>query len=256
MQQALADFPQHAELYFLAGISQFNLAQSSSIFSAPGYAKQGLSYFKQAAALAPTNPKYQRGLIDFYASAPGIVGGDEKEAQRLADALLTLDEVQGTLAQAALLRRNEKPAAAMALVKKLLELQPANTDLLEGYATLLSSEKKPAEAFVLFQQTIGLYKTEVEKYDSLYQLGRLAAVEGQDLTVGKQALEQYIAYFTNSDNPSYPWARIRLAQIHLKEQNKAAAEQVLAPLLAKKPKEEKLQHELKTLTKALTQLKS
>ena len=49
---------------------------------------------------------------------------------------------------------------------------------------------------------------------------------------------------------------MRLAQIHLLEQDKASAEQVLQPVLALNDKEEKLEKELKTLQKQLNKLKS
>jgi tetratricopeptide (TPR) repeat protein len=256
LQDVLKTFPDHAELAYLASMNQFNLAQSGSVFSAPGRAKKGLALMQKAAQLEPANTKYQRGLIGFYSSAPGIAGGDEKEAQRLADALLQQDMIQGTLAQAEILQKQEKAGEALVLLEKLLATHPDNTDLLEAKAMMLSIEKKSAEAFTLYQKALTLYPTELDKYESLYQLGRLAAVEGQDATTGTQALQQYLAFYQDSDNPKYPWAMLRLAQIQLRLNDKAAATATIEPLLAQEQTQERLQKELKSLQKQLKSGKS
>lgn len=252
----LKDFPNHAELLYLASANQFNLAQSGSMFSAPGRAKKGLAYLQQAVKLAPANMAYQRALIGFYLQAPGIAGGDEDEAKKLADALLKQDLIQGTLAQADILQKNEKANDALALIETQLTTHPDNTDLLEAKAAFLAREKKAAEAFALYQKAIALYPTELEKYGSMYQLGRLAAVEGQDATTGTQALQQYLAFFKDSDNPMYPWAILRLAQIQLRLNDKAAATATIEPLLAQEQTQERLQKELKSFQKQLKSGKS
>ena len=252
----LKSFPKHAELHYLASANQFNLAQAGIIFSAPGRAKKGLAYLKLAVQLEPDNSRYQRGLIGFYLNAPGIAGGDEKEAQRLADALLKQDPIQGTLAQADILQKNEKTTEAQALIDTQLSAHPDNTHLLEAKAGYLARAKQVQEAFALYQKALTLYPTELEKYGSLYQLGRLAAVEGQDTTIGAQALQQFIAFYQDSDNPMYPWAQLRLAQIQLRLKDTAAATATIAPLLAQKNDQERLQKELKSFQKQLKSSKS
>lgn len=256
MPTLLKDFPNHAELIYLASANQFNLAQSGSMFSAPGRAKKGLAYLQQAVKLEPANMTYQRALIGFYLQAPGIAGGDEDEAQKLADALLKQDLIQGTLAQADILQKNEKANDALALIETQLATHPENTDLLEAKAAFLAREKKAAEAFTLYQKALTLYPTELEKYGSLYQLGRLAAVEGQDAATGTQALQQYLAFYQDSDNPMYPWAMLRLAQIQLRLNDKAAATATIEPLLAQEQTQERLQKELKSFQKQLKSGKS
>lgn len=252
----LKDFPNHAELIYLASANQFNLAQSGSMFSAPGRAKKGLAYLQQAVKLEPANFQYQRALIGFYLNAPGIAGGDEDEAKRLADALLKQDAIQGTLAQADILNKNDKATDALALIETQLTALPDNTALLEAKAAMLARDKKAAEAFALYQKALTLYPTEPEKYASLYQLGRLAAVEGQDAATGTQALQQYLAFYQDSDNQMYPWAMLRLAQIQLRLNDKAAAMATIEPLLAKEQTQERLQKELKSFQKQLKSSKS
>lgn len=256
MPKILQTFPEHAELLYLASSNQFNLAQSGSIFSAPGRAKKGLAYLQQAVKFAPTHYQYQRALIGFYLNAPSIAGGDEKEAQRLADALLQQDQIQGTLAQANILQKDQKTDQALALIQTQLSNHPADPLLLETKAALLASQKKVAEAFALYQQTLTLYPTAVEKYASLYQLGRLAAVEGQDAAIGTRALQQYLAFYQDSDNPMYPWAVLRLAQIQLRLDDKTAATATIEPLFKKEPTQERLQKELKSFKKQLKSAKS
>lgn len=256
MPKVLQTFPDHAELLYLASANQFNLAQSGSMFSARGRAKQGLSYLKQAVKADPTNYKYQQTLISFYLNAPGIAGGDEEEAKHVADLLLQQDMIQGTLAQATILQKNDHPDQALVLIENQLTAHPTETALIEAKAALLASQKKANEAFVLYQQTLTLYPSEVEKYGSLYQLGRLAAVEGQDAVIGTASLQQYLDFYQDSDNPMYPWAVLRLAQIQLRANDKTAATATIQPLLAKEPTQERLQKELKSFKKQLSSAKS
>jgi tetratricopeptide (TPR) repeat protein len=256
LQQASKTFPKAAELRQLAAMNQFTLAQQASIFSAAGHAKDGLALLKQATQLAPDDSDIQLSLIGFYLQAPGIAGGDEEEAKRLAQALLAKDPVAGPLAQAMVLNNDDKTDDALKLIEQALVQQPQQARLLAQKAALLVSKKQMKDAALLYQQAAQFAEKPAQKYNYLYQIGRLAAVEQQDKAAGKQALQQFIDYYQDGENQQLPWARVRLAQIHLQEQNKAAAEQSLQPVLALADKPEKLEKELKSLQKQLSKLKS
>lgn len=256
LQQAHKSFPKDADFLQLAAMNQFTLAQQASIFSAAGHAKDGLALLKQAVSLAPEDADLQLNLIGFYLQAPGIAGGDEDEAKRLAQALAGKDPVAGPLAQAMVLNNDEKTDEALKVIDEAIKQQPQQARLLAQKAVLLLSKKQMAEAAALYQQAAQLAEKPQQKYSYLYQIGRLAAVEQQDKAAGKAALQQFIDFYKDGENQQLPWARVRLAQIHLLEQNKADAEQTLQPVLALADKPEKLEKELKSLQKQLKKLKS
>ncbi|TXH95022.1 MAG: hypothetical protein E6Q75_11290 [Rheinheimera sp.] len=256
LQQAHKSFPKDADLLQLAAMNQFTLAQQASIFSAAGHAKDGLALLKQAVSLAPDDADLQLNLIGFYLQAPGIAGGDEDEAKRMAKALAGKDPVAGPLAQAMVLNNDDKPDEALKVIDEALQQQPQQARLLAQKAVLLLSKKQMAEAAALYKQAAQLAEKPQQKYSYLYQIGRLAAVEQQDKAAGKAALQQFIDFYKDGENQQLSWARVRLAQIHLLEQNKTDAEQTLQPVLALADKPEKLEKELKSLQKQLKKLKS
>lgn len=256
LQQAHNTFPKDADLLQLAAMNQFTLAQQASIFSAAGHAKDGLALLKQAVSLAPEDADLQLNLIGFYLQAPGIAGGDDAEGKKLAQALALKDPVAGPLAQAMVLNNDEKTDEALQVIDKALQQQPQQARLLAQKAVLMLEKKQTAEAAALYQQAAELATKPQQKYSYLYQVGRLAAVEQQDKAAGKAALQQFIDFYQDGENQQLPWARVRLAQIHLQEQNKTDAEQALQPVLALAEKPEKLEKELKSLQKQLKKLKS
>ena len=256
LQQSSKSFPKDADLLQLAAMNQFTLAQQASIFSAAGHAKDGLALLKQAVRLAPDDADLQLNLIGFYLQAPGIAGGDEDEAKRMAQTLSGKDPVAGPLAQAMVLNNDEKTYEALKVIDEAIKQQPQQARLLAQKAVLLLSKKQMAEAAALYQQAAQLAEKPQQKYSYLYQVGRLAAVEQQDKAAGKAALQQFIDFYKDGENQQLSWARVRLAQIHLLEQNKTDAEQTLQPVLALTDKPEKLEKELKSLQKQLKKLKS
>lgn len=255
LEQQREKQPALAELFYLSAVNKFNLAQSGSMFSAPGRAKEGLALLQQAISMAPAEIKYQQALISFYAAAPGIAGGDIDEAKKLADALYSKDPIQGVIAQAKVLQQDDVKKA-LNLLQNEVSKQPAQAELLQSYAGLLSQDKQHQQASNYYQQAAALFTETTPRYESLYQIGRLAALEGIDLTAGQQALSSYVEFYQGSDHSFYPWAILRLAQIQLRNKNDAAAKATIAPLLANEPTQKKLRNELKTFVKQLNQQKS
>lgn len=256
MEQLLKDNPTHAQLHYIAALNKFNLAQEASIFSAPGYAKDGLALLKQAVALDLNDLEIQSGLIGFYSGAPSIAGGDEKEAQRLADAMFAKNPVQGSVQKAILLLGDDKEDEAKALIEQQLATQPQDVDLLEMKAAILTKQNQDKAAFELYQQAANLAQKSKDKYPNLYQVGRLAAAKQQDASKGIAALEQYINFYQGSDDRQLAWAKLRLAQIHFAQQNFDQAKALVQQLRSEKNEQEKFIDELKAFEKQLKKVKT
>lgn len=261
MVKALQQFPKRAELYHLAAMNKFALAEQVSIFSAPGYAKDGLALLKQAVQLAPEQGRFQLSLLGFYLQAPGIVGGDEKLARQMAAdlqqaaAAQNADPVDAAIAQSMVLQSAEKTAAALQLLDTQLQQAPQNVRLLVQKANLLRSDKQDAGALPLYQQAVLLAEKPAAQHQYLYQIGRIVALTGQDIAVGKAALQQVIAFYQQGEGQSLHWARLKLAQIHLAEQDLSSAQQLLQPLLALDSPSDRLAAEVSALHKQLKKTK-
>lgn len=261
MVKALQQFPKHAELYHLAAMNKFALAEQVSIFSAPGYAKEGLAQLKQAVQLAPEQARFQLTLLGFYLQAPGIVGGDQKLARQMAAdlqqaaAVQKADPVDAVIAQSMVLQSEEKTAAALQLLDVQLQQAPENVRLLVQKANLLRSDKQDAAALPLYQQAVKLAEKPGAQHQYLYQIGRIVALTGQGTVVGKAALQQVIAFYQDGEGQSLPWARLKLAQIHLAEQDIGAAQQLLQPLLALDTPSDRFAAEVSALQKQLKKIK-
>jgi len=257
MEQLLKDNPTHAQLHFIGALNKFNLAQEASIFSAAGHAKDGLALMKQAVALDPADLEIQHALIGFYSGAPSIAGGDDEEAERLANAMFEKNPVQGTIAKATLLLKDDENVdKAQTMIEQQLASAPQDTDLLELKAAILASKDQDKMAFEIYQQAASLAAKANDKYSSLYQMGRLAAAKQQDASKGIEALEQYISYYQDSDDRQLHWAKLRLAQIHFSQKNFDKAKTLVLQLHAEKNEQETFDKELKAFEKQLKNVKT
>lgn len=254
LEKAIAQFPQNADLQQVAAMNNFALAQQVSIFSAPGYAKDGAAQLRKAIELAPEKTTFKLNLIGFYLQAPGVAGGDEKAGRQLAAELAKSDAIDGAIAQGMVLNHDEKIAEAIQVIDAQLQANPENARLLGQKASLLRMNKQEAAALPLYQQAAAHAEKPGSRHQYLYQVGRIAANTKQETSVGKEALQQVIEFYKDGEGQTGHWARLKLAQIYLAENNVAAAEQQLQPLLALEEPSERLEDELKAVKKQLKKL--
>ena len=70
------------EVHFFWAVSLCNEAQSASMFSALGHAKNCAKHFKKAVELKPDNLEYRKALFDYYVGAPGIAQAIARPGKR------------------------------------------------------------------------------------------------------------------------------------------------------------------------------
>lgn len=120
-----------------------------------GIAKKMKAAYERALEIDPQHPVALRSLIGFYREAPGIVGGDKERAEELNTVLWTVAPLE-----AAIMEVNE----AM-----------ANEDYTTASKALAKARASKPDAPAL-----------------TYQVGKLAALTGNNLQEGKQLLEAYL----------------------------------------------------------------
>lgn len=209
-----------------------NLAASASMFSALGYAKRCKKAYETALELAPQNPRSYIALGSFLAQAPGVAGGDKDKALQLAEQLKQIDPLQGILLQLNASDLQDDAVFNALLAKDELLTQRPETYLQRGVA--FSRADQHAKAMALFEQALTIPASDDAAADAkaqaLYQIGR-SAVKGElAIDKGIAALQQFIEQQPTADN--IDWARLRLGQLYLLQQQQAKAEEILKPLLA------------------------
>ncbi|SEI05977.1 Tetratricopeptide repeat-containing protein [Rheinheimera pacifica] len=209
-----------------------NLASSASMLSALGYAKRCKKAYETALKLAPDNPRSYIALGSFLAQAPGIAGGDKGKALQLAEQLKQIDALQGALLQLNASDLQDDAVFNALLAKDELLTQRPETYLQRGVA--FSRTDEHTKAIALFDQALTMPASDDDaaaaQAQALYQIGRSAVKGGLAVDKGISALQQFIAQQPAADN--IDWAKLRLGQLYIAQQQQAKAEEILKPLLA------------------------
>ncbi len=121
---AVAIDPGSSEYHQWLGRALGGRAERAAWFSAFALARRVRAEFEQAVRLDSRNVRAQRDLIEFYARAPGIVGGGPAKAWRQAEVLTGVDQVEGHLARAELWRGQARLDRAEAEYRLVLEAHP------------------------------------------------------------------------------------------------------------------------------------
>lgn len=132
-------------------------AGKAGMLSKLGWARKCKAAFEKAVELDPASIDARFSLMEFCRQAPGLIGGGMDKAYEQAAAIQKLDAHRGRTA----------------------------------YASLYVGEKKYAEAFALYDEVL---KTSPDDYGTLYQVGRLAAISGQQLERGLAALRRCLTF--------------------------------------------------------------
>jgi tetratricopeptide (TPR) repeat protein len=140
-------------------------------FRAASVARRGRAGLEKAVELAPDNLRYRLALLEFYSTAPSIVGGGMTKAYEQAEAIRRFDPVQGALAAGGLALR----------------------------------EKRPKQALIEFKQALSHAPDHAM---ALFRLGEAAAVAGEDTAAGVEALEKALSQEDASLPRARAWWRL------------------------------------------------
>lgn len=227
LRRATAEHPHSAE-------AQYRLGQALSLRVAQANTWRRImlsddigAAFSQAVALEPANPEYRWALFEFCRRAPGFVGGGRKRAVAEAAALARIDPARGLRAQAALLAQDGKLEQAEARLRAAVAAAPDVPDHRFALGYFYQEQERWDPAFAVFEEIEQRFPQEAQ---ALFQLGKTAALSGQRLATGENALQRYLQYKPRSGEPPLAWAHYRLGMIyeHRKALDAAAEHYALA----------------------------
>jgi tetratricopeptide (TPR) repeat protein len=130
-------------------------ALKAGLFSKLGFAKQCKAAYDKAVELDPKNIEARWSLMEYCRQAPGFLGGGMDQAYVQAEAIKKIDARKGT----------------------------------QAYGNLYVADKKYADAFALYENVL---REKPGDWDALYNIGRIAAISGEQLDRGLAALHEYL----------------------------------------------------------------
>ncbi|WP_372625004.1 hypothetical protein [Arsukibacterium sp.] len=231
LNQLIVEYPRHSELLYLAGINKIVLASDGNIFNARQRTSDGLQLLIRAVTEDPENYPAQHALISFYQSAPPAAGGSKTLAAEQATLLASVNPLQGALAEVQLLILEARLSEAVALIDKHLKKMPNQPDLLATKASILARQDAHIVAQQLYSKTAEFSIKPTQRYNALYQVGRLAVLTNDNVLEGITALSEYIGYYKDSDQSRLNWAKLRLVQLFMLAGSEGRAELLFADIV-------------------------
>lgn len=185
--------------------------QTSSFFEKGVLSGRALEQLKKAVELDSANVEARVTLAGFYLNAPSIAGGSKKKARAQAEEIVKYDEVQGNWILAGVLIKDEKYDEAIEKIEACIAADPGDTDYRYQLAMLYQELERWDETFAEFETVLDV---DPDAAGSIYQIGRTAALSGENTDRGIECLERYLTMEVLPGYPGYDGAHWRLGMIY------------------------------------------
>jgi len=127
----------HRQLAEATGV----MAQRSNMLQQVFLARKFKKEIDAAIALDPNNVQARRDLIEYYLLAPGLIGGDKKQAHDVAARIARIDAAQGFLAEARLAAFDHDLTRQEAMLRKAVEAGPVKYGVRIALAQFYAKDK-------------------------------------------------------------------------------------------------------------------
>lgn len=188
--------PAKSEYQVILGDAYGLTALKAGLFAKMAWAKKCKAAYDKAIELDPKNIRARSSAMEFCQQAPGFLGGGMDKAYEQAAEIKKLDGVRGR----------------------------------QAYATLYVAEKKYPEAFAIYEDVL---REKPGDDDALYNIGRLAAISGQQLDRGLETLKELVSHPGREKDAR---AQTRIGNILEKKGDKSGAKTAYETALIGDPK--------------------
>ncbi len=196
LEKATELAPAMSEYQRILGDAYGVSALKAGLFAKMGWAKKCKAAYDKAVELDPKSIRARNSVMEFCRQAPGFLGGGMDKAYEQAAEIKKLDPVRGR----------------------------------QAYAQLYISEKKYAEAFGLYEDFL---RENPGNDDALYNIGRIAAISGEQLDRGLATLTELLSHPGKNKDSN---VNTRIGNILEKKGDKAGAKKAYETALEGDPK--------------------
>jgi len=210
LERAVAADPLSAEYELWLGRSYGRRAETSSPFTAPGFATKARQHFEKATQL---NPRYLEALSDlfeYYLEAPGFLGGGFEKAQATARQIASVDAAEGASSAAKLAEKRKEFGSAEDQLRRALELSPKQVGRFIDLARLLTKQGLFQEAV---QSIARARKIAPDSAKLTFAEADLYIKSNRNLDRAKELLKHYLTMSLSPDDPPRSQAEKLLRQV-------------------------------------------
>jgi tetratricopeptide (TPR) repeat protein len=182
-------------------------AMESDFFMKYKLAHRCKSAFEKAVALDSTNLDARTDLIEYYAQAPGIVGGDKRRARDMSVVLGQWAPYYGLQSMLITCRVSRDSTCVRVTADSLVATFPDSSLGYIALADWFAEGQQYDSAFAVLDRRLAVRP---DDWQTLFDFGRVGAISGQRLDDAASALERFIASPVGA-NPS---KRVQLSRAH------------------------------------------
>jgi len=202
--------PQNSLAFLWLGRAYGRQALEASVFTKLSWAGKCREAWENAVRLDGSNIDAHFDLLGYYLQAPGVAGGGRDKAEAALPAIDALHASYGELARGQIASANKDPAAAQRHFEAAVTADPASIRARTALANLHLRAQRNSDARGVWQQVL---QAEPANVYAVYQLGRLAALTGEELDQGLSQIDQFLAVADKPSDLSVEGAHWRRGQI-------------------------------------------
>lgn len=243
-EKAVQMNPRSAVYYDWLGRAYGRQAQNASKFRLPFLARKTKNAWDTALSLDPDNLDVREDLITYYTQAPGFVGGSKEKAREMAGEIKKRNAYRGSIVTANLCAAEKDNACVERELVNMTTNYPDSSGAVVSLAAFYANQKEYDKAFSLLDQRL---RSKPGELVTLFQVGRTAALSGQNLDRGEAAFKTYLASATPTNAPAPANAHYRLGMIYEKKGSKQLAREEYRTALQLNPRLEDAKKALASL---------
>jgi tetratricopeptide (TPR) repeat protein len=243
-ERAIRMNPKSSVFYDWLGRAYGTQAQHANRFRQPFLARKTKNAWETALALDPDNLDVRDDLIIFYTRVPGFLGGNKEKAREMALEIKKRNPYRGSVAATNLCAVENDTLCVERGLQEMVTSYPDSAGVYAGLAVYYANQKQFDKAFAVLDQRL---RTKPSELRTLYQLGRTAALSGQNLDRGEQALKTVLANPTPESGPSPAGLHYRLGMIYDKKGARDLAREEYRTVLQLNPRHPEAQKALAAL---------
>jgi tetratricopeptide (TPR) repeat protein len=240
-ERAVRMSPKSSLYYDWLGRAYGTQAQHANRFRQPFLARKTKNAWETALALDPDNLDVRDDLIIFYTRVPGFLGGNKEKAREMALEIKKRNVYRGSIAATSLCAADNDTLCVVRGLQEMMISYPDSAGVYAGLAMFYANQKQFDKAFAVLDERL---RTKPNELRTLYQLGRTAALSGQNLDRGEEALKLVLASPTPESGPSPAGLHYRLGMIYEKKGAKELAREEYRTVLQLNPRHQDAQKAL------------